>query len=398
MIRNLVCILIGISAVSACSTKVDQYVLKVKLRSLTEAELYNTDAVNDVLFDAEELNKDSLRSRSREFFLKGIDLVKNQKNPQEGAEMIKSSILLYPDAKSYYELGIALSESGSMESLKESLKAYDLAMSLGYKPVSTLYVRKAAVSNALIQFHPEQKEMYRNDVLYYLKEAFAAGFYDTLSIQNDIRLKGIADAPEYKRIVMNAGAMKQMNAPEGALKFFVESFPGPVSNFEISAENVGNTKDLESLSYEFARYIPEMENASFGRDVSRDFFYVTRLKTNGNYNAVIYSSVSFAGQEMQPVYTTLATFDKKGNTISRKLIACQCSAEKIRTAYYDNGKLVLTDLRRSWKHPVTEVSFENNAVINVVKLSEASYVIDDNGRITNEDVPSDFNDKDVASR
>ena len=67
----------------------------------------------------------------------------------------------------------------------------------------------------------------------------------------------------------------------------------------------------ESVSFDFVKFVPEMENSSFGRDVSHDYYYVANMGGNENYSAFIYTSESFYGEEMQPVHTVLATYDKR---------------------------------------------------------------------------------------
>ncbi|HSY60820.1 MAG TPA: hypothetical protein VK796_03040, partial [Cytophaga sp.] len=75
-----------------------EYILKVKLNTLTPNDIYDYHLVEDVLFDAEELNIDSIRNKSREAFLKGVDAYKNKKDPVSAVTLFKQSILIFPDA------------------------------------------------------------------------------------------------------------------------------------------------------------------------------------------------------------------------------------------------------------------------------------------------------------
>src|SRR5687767_7490515 len=116
--KRILLLVFSITILSSCMNQVDHYVLKVKLNKLTEENMYDRQLVDDILFDAEELNKDSLQTAAHEHFLKGIDLIKNKNKRSEGIAALKRSILLFPDAKCYYELGNALAEAGNKYQLE----------------------------------------------------------------------------------------------------------------------------------------------------------------------------------------------------------------------------------------------------------------------------------------
>src|SRR4051812_39733379 len=95
-----------------CSETGTEKILKVKQHTLTADTMYNSNIVTDVVFDREELNTDSIQNIGRELFLKGIDLYKNKKQTGAAIVKLKASILVFPEAKTYYELGNALMSTG----------------------------------------------------------------------------------------------------------------------------------------------------------------------------------------------------------------------------------------------------------------------------------------------
>jgi hypothetical protein len=96
---------------------------------------------------------------------------------------------------------------------------------------------------------------------------------------------------------------------------------------------------------------------------------------------------------MQPVTTTLAVYNNQsGLIISRKSIACQCSAEKIRSSIVSNGEIVMEDFKRVWDKPITEVSFEENTVKEYVPVSKGVYAINEQGQIVVKSVSDGFVD------
>lgn len=382
----------------SCSHRHEERVLKVKLLKLKKSDIYNADLVYDMLFDAEEMNIDSLKKRSRLLFLKGVDLYKNKKNPQLAIHKFKESILVLPDAKTYYELGNALFDAKLGEkSIKESLKAYNVAKELNFQPAAQLSYKEACAFYQIYKYGLMRKEEYSNfwPVINALEESFSMGLFDTLMVKSDPNLAGIEQEPLYKGLVIRMLAKNMGENLSGFFDVYVRAFATDVSNFEVLPQQVDMSQYRQSISYDFASYIPEMQNTSFGRDVSNDYYYVGKVKETPIYTAVLYSSITFTEADMQPVYTNLVVYNKKGEILSKKMVACQCSASKIKCCKIDGGKVTVEEFKRNWEKPITEVGFGENKVKDYELLAKAIYVIDDSGNIIGEDVPKGYNDSTI---
>lgn len=388
-------LLLPIAAVLSCGQSKD-YVLKVKLRTLNAESIYDQELVSDVIFDAEEQNIDSLKNRSRALFLQGIDLYKNKQKPKDAIALLKLSITVFPDAKSYYELGNALLDANAgNSSIQEAIKAYEVASYLNFQPESNVHFRIACAEGAAIRYKNEtEKQDNLWKVMSALRSAFSKGFTDTTLLAMDSRISWVTVTPEYRGLVKEIASQKN-NSSNSLFGLFAGSFPEINSRFEITLDKVEMGEYKESISYDFAKFIPEMENTSFGRDVSHDFYYVARLPEAPGYTAVIYSSINFYGEKMQPVHVTLATYDKEGNPISRKLIACQCTSTKVKKCIVENNRITIEDYKRSWEKGIDEVSFDENTITGHVLISKASFRIDESGKIVDDDVPANFNDSNL---
>ena len=188
---NLSFLLITLLCYFGCGNSPKNHVAKVKLQKLTEQKLYDNDLVSDVIFDAEELGIDSIKNKSRELFLKGIDLYKNKKNLYAAVRSFKSSLLIFPDAKTYYELGNALLDIHSNESLKEADQAYGVALSIQFQPKSNIYYKQACAYYLLSKFSTEKESGYLNSAFYNLQDAFRFGFTDTILLAKIGDLKAL---------------------------------------------------------------------------------------------------------------------------------------------------------------------------------------------------------------
>ncbi len=379
-----------LALLSACGDRQVNYIARVKLHYLVMEDIYNEDKVKDMLFDAEERNLDSLRKQSRRLFLSGVDAFRNKKNPAEAIKDFKYSLLCLPDAKTYYELGDALMQDAKYaRDYAEARDAYQLALALDFSPRTLLFYKLACASNmSRNDDHSHQYEVREN-----LLKAFNEGFADTSAMMHDKYLASFVRSDLFSSFQQEIQTSLISNKPDELFDLYIASFPKPLEqNFVITPEEVALPDHRKSISYDFVKFVPEMENSSFGRDVSNDFIFVANVGESPFYNAVIYSSVSFYGDLLQPVYTKLVTYNKEGGIIAAKLFAGQFSAEKIKCGKVKNSHITITDYKRHWQQPITSVAPEDNKVTKYEEVARATFVINDDGTIREESVPAEFKD------
>lgn len=396
-INSIVLACVSFVILNSCSKPTKEYVLKVKLNTLKEEDMYDTKVVKDVLFDAEELNLDSIKNKSRTSFLKGVDECKNKNKPAAAIKLFKQSILTFPDAKTYYELGNALLElKTNKASLEEAIKAYEVAEKLHIKPIYSVYYKLACANNMLEDLsEPADNNYYSYGVISYLRRAFHAGYSDTLAIEKDVRIKSIVSTIGYKSLLRELKIENQKGDKNKLFELYKAAFPIQLNGFEINLNDVAEYNNNESISYDFSSFVPEMQNTEFGREVSNDFFYVAMVQQTPAYSALIYSSISFWGDDQEglmPSYTSLVTYDSNGIIIDRKLIACQCSAEKIKIAKISGNKIYVEDFNRIWKKPIYKVPFDENEINGHVSLAKLTYEIQEDGTILASEIPTNYTD------
>ena len=388
---------ISLVILSSCSEPTKEYILKVKLNKLTINDIYNYNLIQDVLFDSEELNLDSIQGKSREAFLKGVDEYKNKKNPAGAIALFKKSILNFPDGKTYYELGNALMEFKKNKSyLEEAIKAYEIAEELNIKPIYAVYYKIACAKNMIgLLDQPVDEDDYKYYVVSYLRRAFHSGFDDTLSIEKDERINSIVETIYYKSLLRELKAENKKGDKNGLFELYKAAYPVQMDGFEITLNDVAEYRNKESISYDFADFVPEMQNTEFGREVSNDFFYVAMVQQTPAYSALIYTSMSFWSDNedgLMPTLSSLVTYDPMGTIIDRKLIACQCSAEKIKTAKISGNKVYVEDFKRVWKQPIDAVPFDENQISKHESLAKLTYEIHEDGTIHASEIPSNYID------
>ncbi len=398
MKANFISLLV-IILMTACSSNEPNYSVKVKLQKLNAKTLYDKDLVYDVLFDSEELNTEALKTKSRLLFLQGIDLFKNKKQPGLAVVKFKSSILVFPDAKTYYELGNALLDTKVKANYEEAIRAYEVAENLGFEPQAQLNFKMACASNQLLLAKNEDRGYWKHwQTIDYLRNFFTKGMLDTIAVAKEPLLKGITDLALYKNLVIDMQASQMAGNNNSLFDLYKRAFTTNVGHFDLPLEKVDMKEYRQSISYDFAKFIPEMENTEFGRGVSNDFYYVGIVKQSESFTAVLYTSVTFTEEDHQPTYTYLVVYDTEGGIISKKMVACQCTPEKIKRCILSGDKVVVEDYKRNWEKPIKDGPFEENTITGHDLLAKATYRIADNGTITEEDVPAHYNDSSIFAK
>jgi hypothetical protein len=375
--------------VTACSDHNTNYVVRVNPAQLNSDNMYQSSKVQDVLFDAQESNFDSLRAASRQLFLKGVDALKNKKQLGDAIEFFKQSLFVLPDAKTYFELGNALLAcKGGYVTNHEAGEAFQVAEDLEYSPIAEVYYLEAVAANLI---RKEDDAGY--EISSYLIRAIASGFSDSSRIVNDARLESFVTSKLFSEVRESFRQAQFADEDESKFNLYTNCFPEALNGvFEITPDKCNAEGYNNSISYSFVNFIPEMESSSFGRDVSNDFIAIAKLSENSKYTALLYASVSYFGGDVQPVYIKLVTYSKTGELIDGKIFAGQFSAERIKSGRFEGNTFTVQELKRLWNLPIDQVSFENNAVKGYESVSKAVYVINDNGTIKEESTSGNFKD------
>ncbi len=339
------------------------------LPPLNAEDIYDNDKVTDYLFDNVERDTDSTQQASKRLFLLAIDFYKNKKNKKDAIPAFKKSIMLFPDAKAYYELGNLLYENNQYE---ECIKSYQMAVNMDYSPLANPYFNMACAGASSEN---------SGSVYSYLDNAFKNGFNDSARYVNDSHLTSIRNETYYRDFLFSnfSKGVKEENIK---YELFLKGFYTLDLPYSIPPEKVNEYSNNNYIGYDFSDYIEEMENVSFGRDVSNEFCSVGILKQTNNYTALLYSSVEMGmGDVYAPVYTMLATYNPKGELISKKVFACQCSGEKIKTGSYDGNVVTVTEETVIWEKPFDSVSPDENKITRYEPVETTKYIIDESGTI-----------------
>ncbi|MFY8021577.1 MAG: hypothetical protein ACOVP1_10275 [Bacteroidia bacterium] len=379
----------------SCGKPNKEFVLKVKINQLKADQIFDSDLVMDMVFDANEFSQDSIQRHARELFLRGLDEIKNKKNPLKAIQLFKESLTYFPEAKTYFELGNALLLFKNNQDLLEQAQiCFFIADELMFKPQYMNHLKKAKVAAMLIHL---EKEVPINDYSWYevkneLKQSYKTGYIDTISLKKDPAFADFLRTFAYQQLIIELQTENQETNQLSKFDVFKNSFTHFNPELQIGVKEVGMDHFRQSISYDFAEFIPEMENVSFGREVSNDFYYVAKVAETEDYVALVYCTSSFSGEGYQPVETILAVYNQQGKQLSRKLISCRCSAERVKTCSFKNGEFEMEEHRLIWDKPLNEISIDENKIKSTDLIGKAVFKLQNNGSISGENTPSIFND------
>ena len=308
------------------------------------------------------------------FFLKGINSFRNKKDLDSADYYLRKSILKEPTARAYFELGNLYQNK---KKFGEALLAYDLAEQLDYKPFSKLLYNKSCLYS--IQ---EKNEMSGK----YLEYAIQAGYNNIEHIAKDSDLKSLRESHYY-----NEAVERGLRGTSDAKNLFWLSFKkefGP-ANFPQKLKQSMNIEELNALKYisfDFEKYISEMRNEEFSREVSKGFYYFSQPYETEKFVALIYVVKDEFMGELAPLTYRMATFTHEGKLIDKKDIAGSSNySEELKEATLTKNRVInVKYFKPIYKEDPDLNGFYDNEIIKKNLLGSTTITISANGKIVEE--------------
>lgn len=315
-------------------------------KSLSEANLFVQDSIEVALDSASGLQK----AEGRKYFLQAVDMMVNKKNAQGSIEFFKESIFYYPNAKSYFFLAKADMETGNLD---EADKALGVASEEAYTPYSEISYAYAVIAAM-------RKD---SSCLAMLDEAVSQyGFLDKDRITNEKAFDFIRNSAGFTAMLVNTF---NDDAKLKALLFknYLKVFPDLNAPYVSPVDSASRYNFDHYINYDYAVFIPGMEDGRFSRDVSNEYLFVGKLKLNGGSQAVIYKTVLAIADTLNPVKTYVMVYDSLGNVKDSEMIGCYCSpTESVAYTIKEDNSIESTGYHYTWKFDPLEKGYAGNEV------------------------------------
>lgn len=356
--------------------------IKVKPDPLTESEIYKLDQIKNYLFSIYELDNDSIKKLSDSHLLAAMDDLYNKKKYYPAREKLIESILIYPNSKNYLELARVEMERFNVLNENNLLNEARQALEISDYLSSNNLIESELLKIKIINLDKEESYDYKaRQIKYHLFNLFKMGYSDTLSLTNNSAINQYVTHDEFSYLFSQSKIVSNQNFYNlsGTFNTFVLGFPVKETPIEITAKDLGKLNELNEISYEFAKYIPEMENTDFGRDVSHFFYAYAVFKSSENFISVIYASQNFM-EEWNPNNFLIANFDLNGKRISELNVAGIISPQRIKTCSIENGKIKVEEMDVKWKEKIGDQEIEKNEIQDYTIVSTSNYQISESGK------------------
>ena len=349
---------------------------------LNKNTLYNTDSIKAAIASVNT----EVQGAAKKKFLEAIDLYKNKKQIAQSIDAFKASLFINPSEKTYFELGSALAENKNFD---EALKALDIAEQMDYSPLANVLYKKsvvyASMPNSPISTDGYTK-IYDSMAMHLMEVALQTGYskptdylhekaFDSLRSNNDYYFKNVYQT-----------AMSGNKDPErlawGSYKdeFKELSLPMTINTVWIYQQNYEN-----AIGYDYEKFVPEMRNGKFSREVENEYFYVGKIKEDSVYTALLYAGKNMwliDGRGISPVYFYMVTYTPQGKIIDKMQVGGQ-------KTFTDNFKDLLLkqnltmevkEFKNIYEKDPSKDGYENNKVTKSELLTTSYYRINAKGK------------------
>lgn len=259
----------------SCGTPQEPNLLKdkepKKLEPLTMSDLFNGQKVDVYLNHTKEVNKES-----KELFLRGVNAFRNKQELDSAMIYFEQSLVGYPTANAYYDLGNVYL---ALDNFEMASKAFSMAEHLDFEPFSKVLYNRALIA---------AKQEKIDESLNYIEIALQAGFHDLDLLNNDPDLVKVRKSYGFNETLLKG--LRGMSDTENLFwlqfkkEFPLMEFPAHLEPL-ISETELG---ELEFISYDFERFISEMRDEKFAREVSKGFYYVGHFNRTEKITCILY--------------------------------------------------------------------------------------------------------------
>jgi len=217
----------------------------------------------------------------------------------------------------------------------------------------------------------------------YLEYSLQAGYNNLDHINKDSDLDELRNTYYFKQAVK-----KGMRGMSDGENLFWMQFKKQFSKTQFPVALKANIEweeleQLGSISYEYEKYISEMRDEEFSREVSKMFYYYMQPYETENYVALVYIVRDEYMGDLAPLTYRLATFTHEGKLIDKKEISGRSSLnEEIKEAKLMKGGVIeVSRFEPVYKLDPNEEGYYNNPIIKKNFIDKKTITISKTGKI-----------------
>jgi tetratricopeptide (TPR) repeat protein len=317
-------------------------------------------------------NEEKFIKEANELFLKGLDAFRNKKDLDSADHYFRMSILKEPTSRAYFELANLHMDK---EDYETALMSYGLAEQLDYQPLSKIMYNKSCLY-ALQGKHEMAGQ--------YLEYALQSGYNNLDHIDKDEDLESLRETGHYQKAI-DRGLRGMSNAENLYWLQFKNLFakselPQTLSPILEDQE----VHDLKYISYDYEKYISEMRDEQFSREVSKGFYYYSQPYENENFVAVVYIVKDEFMGDYAPLSYVMGTFTHDGKLIDKKQIAGggMLSDPFMESTLNPDMTIDVQMLEPEYEKDPDEYGYWENKLVKTTPIGTKSFKISKSGKIS----------------
>jgi len=375
------------AALFACNTHTDKApaatpsVSTDSKDALIADNLYNMDAIHTALLHADP-------AAGHKIFSQALDAYVNKKDIPASIELFKSAIYKAPSPKAYFQLGSALTDDGYYD---EAVQALHIAEQLGYTPLANLMYRLAqATSNQ----HLASEDLRDSLMLHYMEVAIQMGYPHSEEFMTRGVFENLRRARNFRSTFDEAIAAGPGNSSPGRL--FWETFRNDFKQLKlplvINTAWIQSHKPIDQISFEYEKFVTEMRNARFDREVESSYYYCGIVKQDTDFTTLLYATQYedlADANNYSPTFFMLTSYDRNGKIIDKIRAAGQQNFTDTFKVFVLQPNLTfeIRDYKNIYKNDPETVGYDKNYVVRSQPLGVNNYRIGINGKFEKIDAP-----------
>ena len=334
-------------------------------------ELNDSDIFENNKVQAYLQNEVKHLKEANRLFLSGLDRYRNEKKLDSAEVYFRQAILKEPSAKAYFELGSLMMDKSRLDS---ALKAFEMAEKLNYEPFSKILYNKACIYS--LQDKNELSSQY-------IEYAIQAGYSNLKHINSDSDLENVRDTYSFERAIKKG--LNGVSDTENLywLKFKNQFSKRTVPDTLIERYSYEELELFGNVSYEYEKYVSEMRDEMFSREVGKMFYHYSLPYETEKYVAVIYIvKDEFMGENAPQIYR-LATFTHEGKLIDKKVISGMGNLEGPlkKGIVLESGVVEISSFEIEYEKSTHEHGYYNNPIVKRQLTNVSRFEIRENGKI-----------------
>ena len=214
----------------------------------------------------------------------------------------------------------------------------------------------------------------------YLKFAVQNGFVDRQKILSNPHFA--AFKTDGNLLAVYNEAMSGNGDPEEILwQGYTQDFKQASFPYKLDSGSLRMMGEPQIISYDYEKFVPEMRDNKFSRDVGSEYFYVSKIMQTELCSVVLYGCRSYE-EVGAPVYYIMASFDNKGKLIDKMVVGGAKNYDENYKEFVaqSSNKFLIQEYKNTYEKSTDEDGFENNRIVSRSLIGTKQFAIDASGK------------------